>query len=168
MFKLSEIKELVRLVDKSTLQELEIENEGARLSIRKPATNTEIIPQIVQQTPVVSQPVIQEVPQTLQKSKVEEQSVEVNKSNLTESQDDNLHKITSPMVGTFYIAPSPGADPFVKKGDKVANDTVVCIVEAMKLMNEIEAEIKGEIVEVLVEDGHLVEFGQPLFLVKPE
>ncbi|NBI27608.1 acetyl-CoA carboxylase biotin carboxyl carrier protein [Chengkuizengella marina] len=168
MFKLNEIKELVRLVDKSTLQELEIENEGARLLIRKPATNTEVIPQIVHQTPVVSQPVIQEVPQNIQTSAVEEQTVEVNQSNQIEEQDANLHKITSPMVGTFYIAPSPGADPFIKKGDKVTNDTVVCIVEAMKLMNEIEAEIKGEIVEVLVEDGHLVEFGQPLFLVKSE
>ncbi|NDI34220.1 acetyl-CoA carboxylase biotin carboxyl carrier protein [Chengkuizengella sediminis] len=168
MFKLSEIKELVRLVDKSTLQELEIENEGSRLSIRKPVISTEIIPQIVQQTPVVSQPVIQEVPQTQQTSAVEDQTVEVIQSNQTESQDVNLHKITSPMVGTFYVAPSPGADPFVKKGDNVTNDTVVCIVEAMKLMNEIEAEIKGEIVEILVEDGHLVEFGQPLFLIKPE
>ncbi|MDP5273599.1 acetyl-CoA carboxylase biotin carboxyl carrier protein [Chengkuizengella axinellae] len=168
MFKLNEIKELVRLVDKSTLQELEIENEGARLLIRKPASSAEIVPQIVQQTPIVSQPAVQQAPQTQQPAAVQESPAEVQPTNETEAQDANLHKITSPMVGTFYIAPSPGADPFVKKGDKVTNDTVVCIVEAMKLMNEIEAEIKGEIVEILVEDGHLVEFGQPLFLVKPE
>lgn len=72
------------------------------------------------------------------------------------------------MVGTFYQAPSPDAAPYVKVGDKVGEETIVCIVEAMKLFNEIEAEIKGEIVEVLVKDGQLVEYGQPLFLVKPE
>lgn len=71
------------------------------------------------------------------------------------------------MVGTFYEAPNPESDPYVKEGDKVSPDTVVCIVEAMKLMNELEAEVSGEIVEVLVENGELVEYGQPLFLVKP-
>ena len=80
----------------------------------------------------------------------------------------NLHKITSPMVGTFYESPSPDADAYVKVGSKVTKDSIVCIVEAMKLFNEIEAEVDGEIVEVLVKDGQLVEFGQPLFLVKPE
>ncbi len=70
------------------------------------------------------------------------------------------------MVGTFYQSPSPDADVFVKVGDKVGEETVVCIVEAMKLFNEIEAEVTGEIVEILVKDGELVEYGQPLFLVK--
>src|SRR5690606_6025000 len=83
-----------------------------------------------------------------------------------DTEDPSLHKITSPMVGTFYQAPSPDAAPYVKKGDKVTPETIVCIVEAMKLFNEIEAEVSGEIVEVLVEDGQLVEYGQPLFLVK--
>jgi acetyl-CoA carboxylase biotin carboxyl carrier protein len=72
------------------------------------------------------------------------------------------------MVGTFYAASSPGAPDFVSKGSHVKEKSVVCIIEAMKLMNEIEAEIKGEIVEILVENGHLVEYGQPLFLVRPE
>ena len=82
--------------------------------------------------------------------------------------ETNLHKITSPMVGTFYHSPSPDMDPYVKVGSKVSNDSIVCIVEAMKLFNEIEAEVNGEIVEILVKNGQLVEFGQPLFLVKPE
>lgn len=81
---------------------------------------------------------------------------------------ENLHKITSPMVGTFYASSSPEADPYVTSGSKVKENSVVCIVEAMKLFNEIEAEVKGEIVEVLAENGQLVEFGQPLFLVKAE
>jgi acetyl-CoA carboxylase biotin carboxyl carrier protein len=72
------------------------------------------------------------------------------------------------MVGTFYRSPSPDASSFVNIGDKVSDKTVVCILEAMKLMNPLEAEVKGEIVDILVENGQLVEFGQPLFLVKPE
>ncbi len=72
------------------------------------------------------------------------------------------------MVGTFYQAPNPDSPAYVKVGDKVGNETIVCIVEAMKLFNEIEAEVQGEIVEVLVKDGELVEYGQPLFLVKAE
>ncbi|HEX6922640.1 MAG TPA: acetyl-CoA carboxylase biotin carboxyl carrier protein, partial [Bacillales bacterium] len=82
--------------------------------------------------------------------------------------DENLHKIESPMVGTFYTSPSPEDDVYVKVGDRVQADSVVCIVEAMKLFNEIEADQAGEIVEVLVENGELVEYGQPLFLVKPQ
>ncbi|MEW9034074.1 MAG: acetyl-CoA carboxylase biotin carboxyl carrier protein, partial [Planifilum fimeticola] len=82
--------------------------------------------------------------------------------------DAQLHKIVSPMVGTFYRAPAPDADPYVQVGDRVDEKTVVCIIEAMKLMNEIEAEVRGEIVEILVENGQLVEYGQPLFLVKTE
>lgn len=81
--------------------------------------------------------------------------------------DDNLLKITSPMVGTFYSAPSPDSDAFVKEGDMVNGETVVCIVEAMKVMNEIKAELKGTIVEVCVKNAQPVEFGQVLFKVKP-
>lgn len=80
--------------------------------------------------------------------------------------DPSLSTITSPMVGTFYAASSPDIPAYVQTGDKVKPESVVCIVEAMKLFNEIEAEVSGEIVEILVKDGQLVEFGQPLFLVK--
>lgn len=75
-------------------------------------------------------------------------------------------EITSPMVGTFYTAPSPDSDAFVKVGDKVSADTTVCIIEAMKVMNEIKSEISGEIVELLVENGTAVQYGEPLFRVK--
>lgn len=78
----------------------------------------------------------------------------------------NTHTIKAPMVGTFYKSPSPEADPYVQVGDKIENDTIVCILEAMKLFNEIEAEVSGEIVEILVEDGEMVEYNQPLFKVK--
>jgi acetyl-CoA carboxylase biotin carboxyl carrier protein len=77
-----------------------------------------------------------------------------------------MHMVKSPIVGTFYAAPAPEAEPFVKVGDQVSVGTVLCIVEAMKLMNEIESDAAGEIVKVFVEPGHPVEFGQPLFAVK--
>ncbi|MDA1264041.1 MAG: acetyl-CoA carboxylase biotin carboxyl carrier protein [Planctomycetota bacterium] len=83
------------------------------------------------------------------------------------ARDPSLEEITSPMVGTFYRAASPGAENFTEVGTAVHDESVVCIIEAMKVMNEIKAEIRGEIVEILVENGEPVEFGQPLFLVRP-
>lgn len=81
--------------------------------------------------------------------------------------ETNYIEVKSPMVGTFYRAPSPDASPFVQVGDRVTEDTVMCIIEAMKLMNEIKAEVSGVIAKVLVENGHPVEFGQTIFLVEP-
>jgi len=165
MFKLSEIKELIKLVDQSSLQELEIENEGARLSIRKPNKAEPVyVSAPVQHTYApIAQPAYGN---SAPVSAAVEAPVHTNGQ--AKQEDSSLHKIVSPMVGTFYQSASPGAAPFVSVGSKVNDKTVVCIVEAMKLMNEIEAEIKGEIVEVLVENGQLVEYGQPLFLVRPE
>ncbi|TBL79878.1 acetyl-CoA carboxylase biotin carboxyl carrier protein [Paenibacillus thalictri] len=166
MFKLSEIKELIKLIDQSSLQELEIESEGSRLSIRKPNKTESVIvaPAAVQHSfsPVTAHPRVElpgaDYTQPAAQPAAVKQPVE----------DASLHKIVSPMVGTFYQAPSPTAPAFVTKGARVNSKSVVCIVEAMKLMNEIEAEINGEIVEILVENGQLVEYGQPLFLVKTE
>ncbi|PQP82289.1 acetyl-CoA carboxylase biotin carboxyl carrier protein [Paenibacillus sp. PCH8] len=154
MFKLSEIKELIKLVDESSVQELEIENEGSRLSIRKPG-KTEYIQAAAMQPQMIAAPQVQPA------AVASEAAPQVDTTS-------HLHKIVSPMVGTFYSASSPEAGPFVSTGDKVVEKTTVCIIEAMKLMNELDADIKGEIVEVLVENGQLVEYGQPLFLVKPE
>ncbi|AOZ91460.1 acetyl-CoA carboxylase biotin carboxyl carrier protein [Paenibacillus crassostreae] len=163
MFKLSEIKELIKLLDESSVHELEIEEEGSRLSIRKPGQKEVInvqpsIPQIHPTTPLHVQ---QTTYGSDQGTATVVQQVEVDSKSL-------LHKIVSPMVGTFYRAASPEGAPLVSKGDKVDSKSTVCIIEAMKLMNELEAEVRGEIVEVLVDNGQLVEFGQPLFLVKPE
>ncbi len=80
--------------------------------------------------------------------------------------DESIHVITSPIVGTFYRAPAPDKEPYVKEGSNVSTDTIVCIVEAMKQMNEIEAEVAGEVVKIYVESGQPVEFGQPLFDIK--
>ncbi|WP_028548781.1 acetyl-CoA carboxylase biotin carboxyl carrier protein [Paenibacillus sp. UNC451MF] len=162
MFKLNEIKELIQLIDQSSLHELEIESEGSRLTIRKPNKTESVVVTAapVQQafTPVIGQ-------QSIQQPAVQAPAVE--SAPAASKQEAGLHTIVSPMVGTFYEAPSPGAAAFVAKGSAVKEKSVVCIIEAMKLMNEIEAEIKGEIVDVLVENGQLVEYGQPLFLVRP-
>jgi acetyl-CoA carboxylase biotin carboxyl carrier protein len=156
MFKLSEIKELIKLVDQTSVHELEIENEGSRLTIRKPG-RTEVVNV---QTAAIPHTYVPAAPVAAPVATVPAAPVADDKA--------HLHRIVSPMVGTFYRAPSPDSANFVNVGDRVSDKTVVCILEAMKLMNPLEAEVKGEIVEILVENGQLVEFGQPLFLVKPE
>lgn len=154
--KMDEIRELIQLMEQSTLEELEFEQEGMKLSLKKSLTAT---PSPIQQagTTVRTENAIPTTP---------DQSVKHESIAPQDQVDEQLHKIVSPMVGTFYQAPSPDADPYVRPGDRVNENTVVCIVEAMKLMNEIEAEVEGEIVKVLVENGQLVEYGQPLFLVR--
>ncbi|WP_337101682.1 acetyl-CoA carboxylase biotin carboxyl carrier protein [Paenibacillus sp. YIM B09110] len=167
MFKLSEIKELIKLVDQTSVHELEIENEGARLLIRKPGktevVNVQAAPSTYTYAQLPPQGIQQPAAQAAAPAAVPAQEAAPSKP-IT----DNLHKIVSPMVGTFYSSPSPDAAVFVNVGDRVQDKSIVCIIEAMKLMNELEAEVKGEIVEVLVTNGQLVEYGQPLFLVKPE
>lgn len=161
MFNLDEIKELIELVDKTSVHELELENEGSRLCIRKPGKT-----EVVHVQPSVESAVVQSVgPMSISAAAGIPAAAEPARPT---EQDSNLHTIVSPMVGTFYRASSPDANSFVNVGDRVGEKTVVCIIEAMKLMNELEAEVKGQITEVLVENGQLVEYGQPLFLVKPE
>ncbi|MDN4493337.1 acetyl-CoA carboxylase biotin carboxyl carrier protein [Ureibacillus aquaedulcis] len=168
MFKVQELREIIKLVDNSSIDEFVYENDGAKLKLKK---NNGVISEVVvpaKETAAVVQPVAPvAAPVVPETPKAEEPKVEENTAP-ARVDDSSLHKITSPMVGTFYQASSPDVPAYVKAGDKVGEETIVCIVEAMKLFNEIEAEIKGEIVEILVKDGQLVEYGQPLFLVKPE
>ncbi|MDF4192607.1 acetyl-CoA carboxylase biotin carboxyl carrier protein [Bacillus sp. B38] len=159
MLKINEIHELIKRIDESSIDELVYEIEGVSLKLKKneaPAVNVtgqaQAVPAAYAPAPQAAKPEAREAAPAQEAPK----------------QDENLHKITSPMVGTFYASSSPEAGPYVNQGSKVSENTVVCIVEAMKLFNEIEAEVKGEIVEVLVENGQLVEYGQPLFLVKAE
>ncbi len=166
MFKLNEIKELIKLVDETSVHELEIENEGTRLSIKKPNPAEAVIQQVAPQAYIPAPQAM--APQAVHQQATVNQAPAAAAPQEAAEVNSSLHKIVSPMVGTFYRAPSPEAPSFVSPGDKVTEKTTVCIIEAMKLMNELEAEVKGEIVEVLVENGQLVEFGQPLFLVKPE
>lgn len=163
--KVQEIREIIKLVDQSNIGEFVYENEGMKIKLKKTEVGT--VAYTVPATEVVQAKVPMEV-KTAPATQAVAKAVETTTPATPIIEQENLHKITSPMVGTFYQSPSPDADAYVKKGSKVSKDSIVCIVEAMKLFNEIEAEVSGEIVEILVKEGQLVEYGQPLFLVKPE
>ncbi len=147
----NEIKELIDLVNGSDLQETIIEEGEFKIVLRR--TSTTAAPQLLS-VPGVVAPALQEAPAVVP-SVVKAEAV----SDLVESR--------SPIVGTYYQSSSPDAPPFVTVNDTVKKGDVLCIIEAMKLMNEIEAEISGTIVEVLVENGQAVEYDQPLFRIKP-
>jgi len=142
---LKELKALVRLMEGGDLEELEVQEGDRRIRIRRRSGD--------------GQPVIRAGGQGGAKIAAAPA--------IAGADTAGLVPIESPMVGTFYRAPAPGAEPYVKEGDSIQKGTVVCIVEAMKLMNEIESEVAGRIVRVVAENGKPVEFGQPLFLVEP-
>ncbi|AQM41814.1 acetyl-CoA carboxylase biotin carboxyl carrier protein [Staphylococcus cohnii] len=153
-----EIKELIEILDQSSLTEINIEDKGNIVNLKK-EKETEII------TPQVSQQPMQQI--APQQPAVSNQLDTQSSDDTSASQEnDNLKTINAPMVGTFYKSPSPEESPYVQIGDSVSNESTVCILEAMKLFNEIQAEVTGEITEILVEDGQMVEYGQPLFKVK--
>lgn len=166
--KIQEIREIIKLVDNSSIDEFTYESEGTKVKLKKsggtvsssaPAQVSAPAAEPASQT--ATAPVSTPAPAAKAEELISEETPEV-----PAAQDENLHKILSPMVGTFYQSPSPEEEAYVQPGTKVSADQVVCIVEAMKLFNEIEAEVDGEIAEILVKDGQLVEYGQPLFLVK--
>lgn len=140
---IKEIKEMIRIMNENGLVEFEIEKEGLRLRLKKEGRG-EVVTHVERAVPQAK-----EVPAVLREP------------------PSNLVEIKAPMVGTFYRAPAPNAPSFVETGSMVAKDQVVCIIEAMKLMNEIRSEVKGKIAEILVENGEPVEYGQVLFLVEP-
>jgi acetyl-CoA carboxylase biotin carboxyl carrier protein len=160
---LREVKELIELVSEKGFAEFEIEHQGFRLHICRfkepPAIQTAAAPVIVSSTvPAGTEPPVPvqaAAPSTVQTAKAEALVAE-----------PQLHTIKSPIVGTFYRSPSPESESFVKIGDHIEPETVVCIIEAMKLMNEIQSETSGEIVKIYVENGQPVEYGQPLFGIK--
>jgi acetyl-CoA carboxylase biotin carboxyl carrier protein len=147
---LKEIREMINLMNENNLMELEIEKDGMRIRLKKLATSQETPggPIIVEREKISE--VIQKEPAQVEE-KVKVKTVE----------------IRAPMVGTFYRTPSPDALPYVELGQIIESGQVICIIEAMKLMNEIKSEIKGKILEILVDNAEPVEFGQPLFLIEP-
>jgi acetyl-CoA carboxylase biotin carboxyl carrier protein len=157
---LNVIRKLVKLVETSDIEELDIQEEGFQVRI------------IRGKAPVASQPIVVAPPSALPpqhpvsaanfEKTVQEAKIEPLHGGIS----DNVLEICSPMVGTFYRAPAPDAQPYITVGDTIQPGKILCIVEAMKLMNEIEAEISGRIVKVLVENAQPVEYNQPLFLVE--
>lgn len=142
---IKKVKDLISLMNENNLTEIEVEEEGTKIRLKK--NNLDAVQTSIQLPSI--------------KASLQEGS---NKY-LTSKQDKELSEIVAPMVGTFYSS-APGADPYVNIGDTVDEETVVCIIEAMKIMNEVKAETEGKIVEVIVENGAAVEFGQPLFRVE--
>ena len=140
MLNLAEIQALIKTLDNSSIEKFEYECDEYRLSLKKGSSTVAV--KKAQAEPVVEKEAADEV------------------------DEKELIEITAPMVGTFYSAAEPGAEPFVKVGSKIDADSVICILEAMKLFTEVEADVSGEIVEILAKDGDLVEYGQPLFSVK--
>jgi len=159
------MREIIKLVDSSSIDEFTYESEGTKVKLKKNGVN--VSPEIQTPPPApAAQPAAAPTPPPAAPAAKAEELISEEAPEIPAAQDENLHKILSPMVGTFYQSPSPDEPPYVQPGSKVSADQVVCIVEAMKLFNEIEAEVDGEIAEILVKDGQLVEYGQPLFLVK--
>lgn len=159
-----QIQELIKMINKSNIGEVTIEEKGFKLTIKQ----KEEPAQHVIAAPVHSAPMMTAVHQAPAAQPAQQATAPASeKPKAAEAPADNLLTIKSPMIGTFYRSPAPGKPSFVEVGDDVTAGKVVCIIEAMKLFNEIESEVKGRIVKVLVEDASPVEYDQPLFLVEP-
>ena len=156
---IKQIQELVKLINKTNIGEITIEEEGVKITVKQKKDPVQHIvaggsAPVYQQAPMQSAPAASAAPPAATKP-------------AAEAKADNLITIKSPMIGTFYRQAGPGKPIFANVGDDVTPGKVVCIIEAMKLFNEIESEVKGKIVKVLVEDVSPVEYDQPLFLVEP-
>jgi acetyl-CoA carboxylase biotin carboxyl carrier protein len=154
---MKEVKDLIQEILQSDITEFELEHTGTRVKLKRGMKSPEVTQ--LSLTPAVvapSHPPLSALP--------EPSPPAVNKEDLS---DNGLHLITSPIVGTFYRAPSPGAEPYVNVGDVVEEGSILCVVEAMKLMNEIPADVPGEVVQIYVENSQPVEFGQRLFGLRP-
>jgi len=147
----NEINRLIKLMEKKNLSHFEIEVEGLKIKISKNTSSPEAKPLPAVQPSLPS----------------EERRGSEPRESPPEKKKDDLHYILSPMVGTFFRAPDPSSSPFVEVGDKVKTNQVLCIIEAMKLMNEIESDVEGILKEVYVESGKPIEYGQKLFAIQP-
>ena len=164
---IKEIQELIKFVAKSGATEVNLEIDNVKISIKSPAKKG-AVPEttIIQQIPVAQSPAA--VMPAAAPAPAPAPVAEPTPAKGAESKDeDNYITVKSPMIGTFYRKPSPDKDTFVNVGDTVKPGDVICVIEAMKLFNEIESEISGKIVKVLVDDSTPVEYDQPLFLVDP-
>ena len=150
------IKKLVKIVDTSEITDLEVEENGLRIKVAKKIRTYKTFEQpqvILGQSASAAEASVSQI-------SLDEKSLQ------PQEQQANLHEVKSPIVGTFYRAPAPDADTYVQVGDTVSAGSVLCIIEAMKLMNEIESDVSGKIIKILVENGKPVEYNQPLFLIQ--
>lgn len=148
---MDELREIVKIIEKAKIDVLKLEKGDFKLYYQKEGVEGLKINEENSQERI---------------SEAESTSIEQTTGQEELNNKEDFHQIMSPMIGAFYSRPSPDADPFVQVGSKVVTGDTVCVLEAMKLLNEIKSDVNGEIVEILVEDGQIIEFGQPLFLVK--
>jgi acetyl-CoA carboxylase biotin carboxyl carrier protein len=146
-----EIIKLLKFFDSSKIEELELETKDFKVRAKKP-----LPPVLTKGDEAPSAVEVAQLSETLEPQEASEAL-----------EEKNYHVIEAPMVGTFYRAPAPGAEPFVKEGDYVEKGQTLCIIEALKVMNEIESDVSGIVRKILVEDGQPVEYGQPLFYIEP-
>ncbi len=161
MLKIDDILEIIKAVNLSAINRFELEQDATRLVIVK--EDSQVKPKQGDHS-VLADSLCHQVQPMAAREKSESATLQ---SQQVAAAVPNLYTLPAPMIGTFYAASEPGAEPFVKVGQKVQAGTIVCVLEAMKLFNEIEAGMDGEITEVLVKDGQFVEYGQPLFVIKP-
>ncbi len=141
---LKELREIIAIFEDANISELDVERQGMKIRLKKGAGGIEVSQSSVEIPSGTAPP----------------------RSEPEKEQAEKHTEIKSPMVGTFYRTPAPDAEPFVEEGDEIEKGQVICIIEAMKLMNEIKAEVKGHIKKILVENGQAVEFNQPIFVVE--
>lgn len=144
---IKEIAELIQIIEQSGIEEFELERSGVRIRVKKGKAHT------------TNQPVIETAGETPAAAIAAETPVAA-------TQDESIAVFKAPIIGTFYIAPKPDAEPFVKVGETVSRGQVLCIIEAMKIFNQIESDLDGEVVRILAESGQPVEYGQPLFEIR--
>ncbi|MBZ0182284.1 MAG: acetyl-CoA carboxylase biotin carboxyl carrier protein [Melioribacteraceae bacterium] len=161
--KLDFIKKIIKVVEKSEITELSYQEGEIKLKVSKNSP-------VTQQFSLPGNPQFHHVslPSHQPETRNESDSQPIDAKDSAAEKTSDLHEIKSPIVGTFYRSPAPDADPYVQIGDTISSGTVLCIVEAMKLMNEIESDINGKIVKILVENATAVEYNQPLFLIKKD
>ena len=155
-----QIQQLIKFVSKTDVAEVNIENNNFKINIKGSKSKTnEVSQQVVQQPiqPQIQTPIAQPIHVETPKSEAQQ----------SDSSSDNYLTVKSPIIGTFYRKPSPDKDAFVNVGDTIKEGDTLCVIEAMKLFNEIESDFSGKIVKILVEDASPVEFDQPLFLIEP-
>lgn len=165
----NELQGLVAALHESDIAELTLKNADFELTLRKPsALQPDVVMNAAPAAAPVAIPVSAAMPTAAALAQPPaQQAAAAGSAPTPPAVDPSLVEITSPMVGTFYSSPAPDEPPFVANGDRIQSGQTVCIIEAMKLMNEIEAEVSGEIVDILVENAEPVEFGQPLMRVRP-
>ncbi|HAY34769.1 MAG TPA: acetyl-CoA carboxylase biotin carboxyl carrier protein [Ignavibacteria bacterium] len=160
---LNYLKKLIKILDTSNISEFEIQEEGSRLRLSKPKNK------IIASSQPYDTSFFNTLPPVKNTNTGSEEETRLHEMPQTEvTKSSKLIEVNSPMVGTFYRSPSPDADPYVSVGKTVSEGSILCIIEAMKLMNEIESEVTGKIVKILVENAQPVEYNQPLFLIEKE